>query len=99
MSTLFALSLLPYLVFLFFLWRIPSAPLGVKQGFTFLLVFVAITIPAGIYAQNVLHTSLANVDGLHGGAEVFLTLTNIWILIGFKQGIDRARRDPGNDSV
>jgi len=89
-SSLFALSLFPYLVFLGFLWRIPSAPRSLKLGFTFLLVFVGVTIPAGIYAQIQAHTSLANVDPLHGSAEAFLTLTNLWILFGLKQMLKQA---------
>lgn len=49
------------------------------------LVFVIVTIPAGIYAEKALDKALANVDWLHGGAEFFLTLSNISIVIGFRQ--------------
>ena len=56
-------------------------------GFYLLLLFVAITIPAGIYAEMVYHRSLANVDWLHGGAEFFLTLSNIFVVLGFRQAI------------
>jgi hypothetical protein len=52
-----------------------------------------VTIPAGIYAQFVLHQSLANVDWIHGSAEAFLTLSNITIVIGFAQGIKKLRID------
>ncbi len=65
-------------------------------GFYFLLVFVAVSIPAGIYGRSILShtnaphvslflakthydTSLSNVDWLHGGAELFLTITNLFI--------------------
>lgn len=66
-------------------------------GFYFLLVFVGVSIPAGIYgnqskafafvtelypvssAKVQYNTSLSNVDWLHGGAEFFLTLTNLFI--------------------
>jgi hypothetical protein len=35
------------------------------------------------------------VDPLHGGAEAFLTLSNILVALGFKQGIDQqAQRLP-----
>ncbi|MEN9206144.1 MAG: DUF3593 domain-containing protein [Thermostichales cyanobacterium SZTDM-1c_bins_54] len=96
-SNLFALSLVPYLIFLGFLWRIPSAARSLKIGFTFLLVFVAVTIPAGIYAQTQAHTNLANLDWLHGSAEAFLTLTNLWILFGLKQ--TRHRDPPGGAGI
>lgn len=49
-ADLFGASLLPYLVFLFFLSRPESkTPEGGTFGFGFLLVFVLATIPAGIY--------------------------------------------------
>lgn len=51
------------------------------------LVFVAVTIPIGIYAQRVYGEVLANVDFLHGGAEFFLTLSNILIVLGFRQAV------------
>ncbi|BAQ62471.1 hypothetical protein GM3708_2877 [Geminocystis sp. NIES-3708] len=54
-------------------------------GFYLLLFFVAITIPAGIYAKTHYQTSLANVDWLHGGAEFFLTLSNIFVVLGFRR--------------
>jgi hypothetical protein len=56
-------------------------------GFYGTLVFVAITIPAGIYAQLHYGESLANVDWLHGGAEVFLTLSNILLVLGFGEAV------------
>ena len=56
-------------------------------GFYLTLVFVAVTIPIGAYAQLVLHKSLADVDVLHGGAEIFLTISNITIVIGFAQAL------------
>jgi hypothetical protein len=46
---LFAASLLPYLVFLFFLHSSGKAPKLTLFGFYFLLLFVGATIPAGIY--------------------------------------------------
>lgn len=59
-------------------------------GFYFLLVFVFATIPAGIYAKQVYGTSLANVDYLHGSAEALLTVTNLLIVLGLRQGIREA---------
>jgi hypothetical protein len=48
---------------------------------------VAITIPAGIYAQTQYNEALANVDWLHGSAESFLTMTNILLVLGFKNAL------------
>ena len=36
-------------------------------------------------------TSLSNVDWLHGGAESLLTLTNIFIVMGLREALRRAR--------
>lgn len=84
-ENLFAISLFPYLGFLWFLTRSGKAPKLALAGFYLLLLFVAITIPAGIYAEQHYGTSLANVDWLHGGAEFFLTLSNIFVVLGFRQ--------------
>lgn len=86
-EALFALSLFPYLGFLWFLTRIKQMPRLALYGFYCTLVFVAVTIPAGIYAQVHYGKSLASVDWLHGSAEVFLTLSNILIVLGFRQAI------------
>ncbi|MBE9050879.1 DUF3593 domain-containing protein [Nostocales cyanobacterium LEGE 11386] len=86
-ETLFALSLFPYLGFLWFISRSQQMPRLALYGFYGTLVFVAVTIPAGIYAQLHYGESLANVDWLHGGAEVFLTLSNILIVLGFAQAV------------
>ncbi|MCE2664731.1 MAG: DUF3593 domain-containing protein [Microcystis sp. 53602_E8] len=51
----------------------------------FLCVFI--TIPAGIYAKIHYGQELANVDWLHGSAEFFLTLSNILVVLGFRQAI------------
>jgi heme A synthase len=86
-NTLFAVSLFPYLGFLWFMTRTKETPKLALIGFYALLVFVAITIPAGIYAKVGLHEELANVDWLHGGAEAFLTLSNIFVVLGFRQAV------------
>ena len=86
-DTLFALSLFPYLGFLWFMTRSRQTPRLALIGFYLLLVFVAVTIPAGIYAKVHYGEALANVDWLHGGAEFFLTLSNILVVLGFRQGI------------
>jgi Protein of unknown function (DUF3593) len=90
-ETLFGLSLFPYLGFLWFLSRSPQTPKLGLIGFGMTLVFVAVTIPAGIYAKVVYGESLANVDFLHGAAESFLTLANILVVIGFQQAIAQQR--------
>jgi hypothetical protein len=86
-ETLFGLSLFPYLGFLWFITRSKQMPKLALYGFYGTLVFVAVTIPAGIYAQVHYGESLANVDWLHGSAEAFLTITNILIVLGFRQAI------------
>jgi hypothetical protein len=87
-ETLFALSLFPYLIFLGFLTRAPQVPRLALWGFYGTLVFVAVTIPAGLYAKAVYGTGLANVDWLHGAAESFLSLTNILLVLGFRQALN-----------
>lgn len=90
-EVLFGLSLFPYLGFLWFLTRSGQAPRLALIGFYCTLVFVAVTIPAGIYAQTVYGQSLANVDSLHGGAEAFLTLSNILVVLGFWQAVTQRK--------
>ncbi|GFR49353.1 hypothetical protein Agub_g11377 [Astrephomene gubernaculifera] len=87
---LFAISLFPYLFFLYFLTKSGKTPRLTLIGFYFLLAFVAVTVPAGIYAKTHYGTSLANVDWLHGGAESLLTVTNLLIVLGLRQGIREA---------
>ena len=36
-------------------------------------------------------TSLSNVDWLHGGAESLLTLTNIFIVLGLREALRKAK--------
>lgn len=91
-ETLFAASLLPYLGFLWFLTRSGKMPRLALIGFYMTLVFVAVTIPAGIYAQVAYGKQLADVDWLHGSAEVFLTLSNILIVLGFREAIIQLKR-------
>jgi len=92
-ETLFAISLFPYLGFLWFMTRSGKTPRLALIGFYVLLFFVAVTIPAGIYAQSHYGTSLANVDWLHGSAEVFLSLSNILVVLGFRQAIIKLKEN------
>jgi len=91
-ETLFAASLFPYLGFLWFLTRSGKTPRLALIGFYMTLLFVAVTIPAGIYAKVAYGESLANVDWLHGSAEFFLTLSNILLVLGFRQAIIQHKR-------
>jgi len=86
-GSLFAFSLFPYLAFLYYTEKTKQTPRMVYVGFCTLLIFVFVTIPAGLYAKDVYGTSLANVDWLHGPAESFLTLTNAILVYGFRKGI------------
>lgn len=90
----FALSLFPYLGFLYFLNKeeVKCPPL-VNFGFRFLLVFVFATIPAGIYAKIHFHDILANIDWLHGSAESLLTITNLFIVLGFRDA-EKSQKQP-----
>lgn len=97
-ESLFAISLFPYLGFLWFMTRSRKTPRLALIGFYILLVFVAVTIPAGIYAKVHYGEELANVDWLHGSAEVFLTLSNILVVLGFRQAIiDRKKLNAEQD--
>ncbi|KAH9310307.1 hypothetical protein KI387_044712 [Taxus chinensis] len=86
-SQLFAVSLFPYLGFLYYITKSKSAPTLTLFGFYFLLAFVGATIPAGIYAKIHYGTSLSNVDWLHGSAESLLTLTNLFIVLGLRRAL------------
>lgn len=97
-DTLFALSLFPYLGFLWFITRSQQMPRLALYGFYGTLVFVGVTIPAGIYAKVHYHEALANIDWLHGGAEVFLTLSNILIVLGFRQAVKQLKPQVTSDT-
>lgn len=90
-ESLFAVSLFPYLGFLWFLTKSKQTPKLALIGFYVLLVFVAVTIPAGIYAKQAYNAELANVDWLHGSAEFFLTLSNILVVLGFRQATQQLK--------
>jgi hypothetical protein len=75
----FQASLLPYLLFLYFLsFRGNRLSELTQFGFQFILIFVLSTIPAGIVTKSVYDgASLANTDWLHGAAESLLTTANV----------------------
>ena len=82
-TSLFAASIIPYSIFLFYLFKIKSLNKLVKTGFSLTVVFVFITIVVSIFALNYYDKSLVEVDFLHGSAEFFLTLSDFIILLGF----------------
>ena len=84
-APLFALSLLPYLLFLRWIQRSNSLPGLAIWGFRLTLLFVLITIVAAVLAQRCCQAELVDVDSLHGGAEAFLTLGNAVLVIGLWQ--------------
>jgi hypothetical protein len=90
-APLFVLSLVPYLAFLWWARQVKAFPRLALRGFELTLLFVAVTIVAAIVAQLRFGELLANVDPLHGGAEAFLTLSNLLVLLGFAAA--RPRQD------
>jgi Protein of unknown function (DUF3593) len=77
----FQASLLPYLLFLYFLsFRANRIPALGNYGFQYVLLFVLSTIPSGIISKSIYGYSLADTDWLHGGAETLLTVANILIV-------------------
>jgi len=82
-APLFVLSLVPYLAFLWWASRLRGFPRLALLGFQLTLLFVAVTIVAAVVAKQFFGQQLADVDGLHGGAEAFLTLSNALVLLGF----------------
>ena len=82
-TLLFALSIIPYAIFLFYLYKIKSVNNFVKTGFSLTVLFVFITILVSIFTLNFYDKTLVEVDFLHGLAESFLTLSDFVILFGF----------------
>ena len=88
-TALFAASIIPYSVFLFYLYKIKAINKIIKVGFSFTVLFVFITIIISLYSQTYLKRSLVEVDILHGSAEFFLSLSDFIILIGFSRMLKR----------
>ena len=82
-TLLFAVSIIPYSIFLFYLYKIKSVNKFVKTGFSLTVLFVFITIIVSIFTLNYYDKTLVEVDFLHGLAESFLTLSDFVILLGF----------------
>ena len=82
-TALFAVSIIPYAIFLFYIYKIKYLNMLVKIGFSLTVLFVFITIVVSIYTLNYFNKTLVEVDFLHGFAESFLTLSDFVILFGF----------------
>ena len=82
-TLLFAVSIIPYVIFLFYLYKIKSVNNFVKTGFSLTVLFVLITIMISIFTLHYYDKTLVEVDFLHGFAESFLTLSDFVILFGF----------------
>ncbi len=82
-TALFAASIFPYAIFLFYLYKIKAVNNLVKKGYTLTVLFVFITIVVSIYTLNYYNKTLVEVDFFHGLAESFLTLSDLVILLGF----------------
>ena len=82
-TLLFAISIIPYAIFLFYLYKIKTINNFVKTGFSLTILFVLITILVSIFTLNYYDKTLVEVDFLHGLAESFLTLSDFVILLGF----------------
>ena len=82
-TLLFSVSIIPYAIFLFYLYKIKSVNNFVKTGFSLTVLFVLITILVSIFTLNYYDKTLVEVDFLHGFAESFLTLSDFVILFCF----------------
>ncbi len=96
-----SLSIVPYLLFLYFVWRIYKLDKNLLTrttllGFASMLGFVFVTAISGFVALRIMGaTTLAHVDWLHGVAEAGLTLTNGLIALGLKSQLDRLDLEDG----
>ncbi len=82
-TTLFALSIIPYSIFLYYLYKNKILNWTVKIGFSLTILFVLITIVFSILSLKIYGKSLVEVDMFHGAAESFLTLADLVVLYGF----------------
>ena len=80
---IFIISIIPYSIFLFYLYKNSNISKTIKIGFTLTLLFVFITIIFSVISLSIYNKSLVEIDAFHGFAEAFLTITDFIILIGF----------------
>ena len=88
-TALFAASIIPYSIFLYYLYKIKSLNNLIKIGFSLTVLFVFITIVVSLYSLTYFNKTLVEVDVLHGSAELFLTLSDFVILLGFIKMLNR----------
>ena len=79
----FALSIIPYSVFIYYLYKIKVINRIIKFGFSLTIFFVGVTIVFSILSETIYQKSLVEIDSFHGIAESFLTLADLVILYGF----------------
>ena len=82
-TALLAVSIVPYVIFLYYLYKIKYVNKFIKTGFSLTVLFVLITILVSIFTLNYYDKTLVEIDFLHGLAESFLTLSDFVILFGF----------------
>ena len=80
---IFVISIIPYSIFLFYLFKNSNISKTIKIGFSLTLLFVLITIIFSVISLTVYDKSLVEIDSFHGLAEAFLTVTDFIILLGF----------------
>ena len=80
---IFIISIIPYSVFLFYIYKNPNISKIIKIGFSSTLLFVLITIIFSVISLTIYEKSLVEIDLFHGFAESFLTITDFIILLGF----------------
>ena len=88
-TALFAASIFPYAIFLYYLYKIKSVNKFVKTGYSLTVLFVFITIVVSIFTLNYYDKTLVEVDVMHGFAESFLTLSDFVILLGFVRMLNK----------
>jgi len=82
-TIIFGISIVPYSVFLFYLFKLKKLNWSIKIGFSLTILFVAITILLSLITERLYGKSLVEVDIFHGLAESFLTISDLVILFGF----------------
>ena len=80
---IFIISIIPYSIFLFYLYKNTNLNKTIKIGFSLTLLFVLITIIFSVISLTIYDKSLVEIDSFHGFAEAFLTITDFIILLGF----------------
>ena len=82
-TALFAVSIIPYAIFLFYIYKIKYLNMLIKIGYSLTVLFVFITIVLSIFSLYYYDKNLVDIDFLHGSAEFFLTMADFVILLGF----------------